>query len=549
MDLWEVLKASKGVPITSDMYDALFGKALGGAGSVWETENAPYLFRRSGGSLRTRLLGKEKDCIVGASVGWNQLVKIPTTDASKTENGVTITDNRDGSYTVSTTAEGATSDVTLWFNTTQNKNHKLLVYGCPPNGSLGTYYVYDGWTGSADIGSGKMLIGVSNTQLGIRIKSGTIITTAKVFKPQLIDLTLMFGSTIADYAYTLETQQAGKGIAWLKSYGFFGEPYYEYNAGELKSVEARSHITVGFNQWDEEWESGAYDTNTGAKISYTGRIRNKNLVPILPSTTYYVKAPVNTAVYWKCFYDANGDFIKTTGSSSNATFTSPSDAHYMAFYTESSYGSGTYNHDICINISNADKNGTYEPYHADTYALDSDLVLRGVPKMDADHNLYYDGDTYESSGKVTRKYGVVDLGSLDWLYVSSATRPYFRYELTSMKPCTNPSAIQNMVCSKYPTETWGHVLDNDGYDKHIAEGWGGKSYVVVRDTAYTDAPTFKTAMSGVYLVYELATPTTETAEPFASPQKVDGAGTEQYITTQNFVPIGHETEYKCSPTP
>ena len=55
MDLWEIYKASKGVPISGDMYDALMGKSLGG-GSVWETENAPYLFRQSGGALNSRLL-------------------------------------------------------------------------------------------------------------------------------------------------------------------------------------------------------------------------------------------------------------------------------------------------------------------------------------------------------------------------------------------------------------------------------------------------------------------------------------------------------------
>ena len=71
---------------------------------------------------------------------------------------------------------------------------------------------------------------------------------------------------------------------------------------------------------------------------------------------------------------------------------------------------------------------------------------------------------------------------------------------------------------------------------------------------YADADAFKTAMNGVYLVYELATPTTENATPFTSPQSVSREGTEQYIdgkvasgTRDVAVPVGHETEYKCSP--
>ena len=63
---------------------------------------------------------------------------------------------------------------------------------------------------------------------------------------------------------------------------------------------------------------------------------------------------------------------------------------------------------------------------------------------------------------------------------------------------------------------------------------------------YADADAFKTAMNGVYLVYELTTPTTETADAFTNPQSVSKYGTEEYVTS-NGVPVGHETQYKCSP--
>jgi hypothetical protein len=69
----------------------------------------------------------------------------------------------------------------------------------------------------------------------------------------------------------------------------------------------------------------------------------------------------------------------------------------------------------------------------------------------------------------------------------------------------------------------------------------------VKDSAYTDATAFKSAMSGVYLVCELATPTTETAESYASPQVVNPLGTEEYIDTRDVpVPVGHETRYGMS---
>jgi hypothetical protein len=51
-------------------------------------------------------------------------------------------------------------------------------------------------------------------------------------------------------------------------------------------------------------------------------------------------------------------------------------------------------------------------------------------------------------------------------------------------------------------------------------------------------------MSGVYLVYELATPTTETADAYQNPQICDGYGTEEYVDERAVaIPVGHETEY------
>ena len=55
-------------------------------------------------------------------------------------------------------------------------------------------------------------------------------------------------------------------------------------------------------------------------------------------------------------------------------------------------------------------------------------------------------------------------------------------------------------------------------------------------------------------VYNLATPTTESADPYTNPQVVDSSGTEQYVDaaytagTRDFeMPVGHYTEYTFVP--
>ena len=169
------------------------------------------------------------------------------------------------------------------------------------------------------------------------------------------------------------------------------------------------------------------------------------------------------------------------------------------------------------------------------YPLDANLELRGLFKLDANNNLYCDGDTYESSGKVTRKYGIVDLGSLSWYYNGNLSTPIFQAIITNAKVNNI-----NLICIKYTPKR--NFWNTAGNDKCIAFG---SSALNISDSAYgTSESDFKTAMSGVYLVYELATPTTETAASFAGIQVVDGDGTEEYVDSRSVpIPVGHNTTY------
>ena len=182
---------------------------------------------------------------------------------------------------------------------------------------------------------------------------------------------------------------------------------------------------VGFNQWDEEWEQGYYNSN-GVKVTNAGvSICSKNKFRIMPNTTYYNKSGGN---YFNAFfYDENENFILSSSININSTFVTPANACYMAFHLGGDYGT-TYKHDICINISwSGTKDGEYEEYVKHSYPLDNDVILRGIPKLDVNNKLYYDGDIYSSNGKVARKYALVDLGTLDWSYNTCTRHNVYRY--------------------------------------------------------------------------------------------------------------------------
>ena len=548
MDLWEVLKASKGVPITSDMYDALFGKALGGAGSVWETENAPYLFRRSGGSLRTRLLGKEKDTIVGASVAWNQLVNIQSHADESGLQGLTVAYST-GKIHISGTATGTDYiqpqyvDGDIRSKLTVGHRHLIVTDYFNSATDCAFMVLANPYTDTAYTGvtiSGKRYTFYTPTSSDgyayFRFRTIENQVYNKDVHYQIFDLTLMFGSAIADYAYTLETQQAGKGVAWLKSYGFFGQSYFPFCQGEIKSVSGLSaHKMVGKNLLDDSAK-----TTTIQNIYYyrnNGYLLKKGVAYTLSVSQDNTK-PAGLYVH-----DMNSGNLKVAYNTYSTTYT-PTEDIYANFdiYFSPAPTEGTANVKVMLEMNNTATD--FKPYHSDTYALDSDLVLRGRFVLDANNNLKAVGDVYPPSGEIARNYTEADLGSKNWTRVSVDGNFYVFYSEFADK-----AIGYDFISDAYVN---AETSKNNLLDKQMGcytNSGGQNRYITIRDDSFTDEGAFKTAMSGKKIVYAVATPTTETATPFASPQKVDKDGTEEYITTDSFVPVGHETQYKCSPTP
>ena len=359
-----------------------------------------------------------------------------------------------------------------------------------------------------------------------------------------IDLTAIFGTAIADYIYSLEQATAGAGVAYFKRY--FNKQYYPYCVPTMLTAKPTAFKTVGFNQWDEIGEDGTIAYANGDSSPAENRIRSKNYIPCLPNMSYCFASNKNSNYIIYC-YDANKAYLgyrdprtPTSDGSGMYTdvFTTLNNAYYMRFVIQQSGWDGRI---VCIHIEWDDsRDGDYEPYESHTYTLDSDITLHGIIKKDADNNLYADGDTYESDGTVNRRYGIVDLGTLSWTAIQVTQGILFRGDLSGIKKTTGSGIVPNIVCSKYITTAQSYRTD-----KTVSQPT--ESYNVdVIDSAYSDAATFKTAMSGVYLVYELATPTTEEADPYTTPQICDNWGTEEFVQTEQSgvaVICGHTTKY------
>ena len=406
-------------------------------GTPWQStteEQEPYLSRsipNVGHSVNS-----EFDTLVGGSVAWNQLVQNGNfADTSNWSNSASTFSVSSNVATITTTNNWGRIQQKI-LDARQNGHKFLFCVDIKASGDNVGKNVRCG-VGKNDTSDLFFLIKTltSSWQTLATIRENTFTTegyfsvggannvvTFDARNAQCLNLTQMFGATIADYIYTLEQNNAGDGVAFFRKY--FPEDYYAYDSGSIQSVEATAHKT----------------------------------------------------------YDSNNTLIGN-------------------------------------------------------YALDSDLVLRGIPKLDANNKLYYDGDTYESDGTVTRKYGIVDLGSLSWQkWTTSGDHWRFVATQAGVKWSATTQTAPNAICSVYDTTTPSATYAGTKgitIAQNIDE-------ILICDENYSTKDSLTTYLSGKYFIYELATPTTESADPYTNPQEIVTNGKEEY-TSNSVVPVGHKS--------
>ena len=209
------------------------------------TLDAPYLVRETPAGYNKLELME----LVGGSVAWNQMATVYT----GTRVGVTIADGGSGVVTLSgtTTASYFATHTVQAF--TQNHVYFMhLIVNANPNNVPFSFSPYNlsGDFGINQNGGTKIAKWTSaskNSSIGVGSIAKNVSVDGIKLRYTLVNLTLMLGSAIADYVYSLEQSTAGSGIAWLKSYGFFEEDYIAYSAPTLQSVEGTSHIAKDGN--------------------------------------------------------------------------------------------------------------------------------------------------------------------------------------------------------------------------------------------------------------------------------------------------------------
>lgn len=453
----------------------------------------------------------------GNGIVYNQL--LPISDiGNETYNGITFTNNNDGSWTINGTATGNAYRKVAPSQSSSISyiaGHKYLLFG-NRGGSSSTFYLADNYGGNyvhQDYGKGVIFTATEvKANIFIRVLSGTTVNNIKIV-PKLIDLTKWFNGNIPQYL-----------LDHPESFFRYYSGDLSYNVGETKFSNARYLTTIGRNQWDEEYTAGGWINGNGTiGTGYANRFCSKNFIRVDPNTEYYFRVPYSASDYGIRigYYDSAYNVIKVQ-TNYGARTTMPANCIYIKFATTQNYGSTTYNNDVTISIYYDGESGydRYYPYEV------LQTIDTGAEQLYAAGLAY---DRKEPSGLTTRNIGTVDLGSLNYTLIGLN---FISGIISDIKIPATTTTVANITCSLYNAVDIAKTF----VELDFAINQEGKLYI--RNTAYSDAATFKSAMSGVILYYELDTPTTEQGTPFTENVKIDDFGSMS-LESANGVPQGN----------
>ena len=462
--------------------------------------------------------------IKGNTLVWNQLIRngnFADTSNWSAESGATLSISNNIATISSTTANNG---IIQYFPNPLTVGHKYLIkaeFNVPTE-----YRCVIGTAANQGVQTDK-LISTANTWTEVSgIGTCTIATTSfycfvrgttyenvKIRNVMCFDLTQM-GLDITDPS---------------EFTSLFNLPYYAYNQGSLLSFMGNGIKTTGKNEADISFEQGAVSqtvnfTYQASKVSSATRIRCVSLAFAEKDKIY--KCDWNTSIY-DCVVQAYGENRLSTGASGspfNTWFTVP------FTFTGTGYVAIAFKRKDGANITPSE----IDAIRPNLYLSDTESVINLPISAYFPSGMKQAGDVYDelTESKAISRIGMVDLGTITYTYDGEC----FIGQLPSdAKVLGANTETLNSVSDRYLINNWSSVK----YLKsNMTLGTGVNRYVCIFNSSYTDATAFKTAMNGVYLYYELATPT-ETSFTTASLVTENG---EVALANENGVLVGKCTE-------
>lgn len=280
--------------------------------------------------------------------------------------------------------------------------------------------------------------------------------------------------------------------------------------------------------------------------NYVGKTIIATLKATVPSalTSFFWAAKINGAKIESSYEKGERVLSNTTGIA-RLTVTPKTKNDTLAM----SYGSGRENVIVRdIQIEESSTATAYTPYHQTAYHIPE--AIRNLPGYGWSAGTAKNWVDYENK-RYVQCVNSVDLGTLSWtagggsniVFVASSQK------IRGQKLSYNSTIASNILCSKYLAKSQNEVW-SDATPVGIATNATIDGYVYVNDTSYTDVTTFKQAMSGVMLYYELESPivtdiSTLIDDDFLRNISVEAGGSVTFKNSNDSyrIPVPSELEY------
>lgn len=446
---------------------------------------------------------------------------IPPKNDIGTISGLSFTNNADGSITVNGTA---THNIYLNLADFYNLDGEYYISGCPAGGSIDTYRIIvdENNKGNAyDIGEGARFTAKKGNVYSILISvlEGVTLTNA-VFKPMLNR-----GTTALPY-----------------------EPYFE----GLRSASVEKIESVGANLFDINAAPADNGTANYMVDKRTGRlsgtfarahtpIRWKIKVPKNDLITFGFTSATDTACtfqvssYYQSYQSSFDEQVDARLDMSKGAHHATVDSGDFDELTVTIYSShANESFDISgVMINYGAIALPYTPYRRNTLPIPDEVQALdgyGWGISDTLYN-YIDFEKKQFVKRVER----IDMGTMLWtMYTDNYFGISFFLSNTDLPKRKFGSGVGTFLCAPYEAVRYRPHLE----DKCISPyNDTNNNQLCVMDNSYTDAEAFKSAMSGVWLYYELAEPViTDISDilPDDNLIRVEGGGTVTMVNEYGY---------------
>ena len=371
---------------------------------------------------------------------------------SGTYKDVTITDNGDGSYTLNGTATGLIQVAFDGFSQLPAGEYYMQVF-------------------NPAVGSGRIQPNAGGSAITTAYDFSSANRKGKFSAPNGIDsiaLVILSGTTYNNFKISPQIESGGSGTAFA--------PY-----SNVCPISGRTGLTA--------CRAGKNLCDPAAKTKSSNTVYEWYAGEGFPAKagTYTLSTDASSvAVYVKYL-----DGTDISGGHATETFTLSADARiYFRMYKASDAASVN----LMLNLGSTAL--PYEPYVSASYPV----------TWQTEAGTVYGGTVDLVSGLLTATWAIVDLGSLNWGYQEVNLRFWTDGIKNSVKKSSGDWSAP-FICSAYKAIIWSST------DDHFVTLSNTNGRVFLKDTDYTDTVTFKAAMSGVQLCYELATPQTYQLDP------------------------------------